>query len=112
MSPPPASSVQVEPLSAWPPLGVGKPMSWHDQPLGQTFGGGGAPAPIATLVNVPVPSVVTLCEFTARPARTVPPRFGRSSVELDTGDQVVPSADVYAVRLVPERATRTHAGTV
>ncbi|MBV9542936.1 MAG: hypothetical protein JOY61_00985, partial [Chloroflexi bacterium] len=70
----------------------------------------GAPVPIVTVSNVTVLSAPVLCDVTARPASTVPV-IEMVTLEPAIGAHVTPSVDVYAVNVVPERATWTYAGT-
>src|SRR5437660_2594554 len=110
MSPPPPWTVQV-PLasSVWAPAGVAPPTSVQLQPLGQSAGGVGAPVATATVSNVTALRAPALCDVTARPASIA---VAAVIVTLDpaTGVHVAPSAEVYAVNVAPDRATRTNAG--
>jgi hypothetical protein len=69
-------------------------------------GGGAEPDAADTLSMVTVPRVPLLCDVTARPSSTVGPRL-MVNVEPGIRVQVTPSAEVYAVKVVPERVTFT-----
>jgi hypothetical protein len=73
--------------------------------------GGGAVPEMVTWSNVAVLRAVRLWDVTARPANKAP--FTASVAEEPArGDQVVPSAEVEAVTVVPVRSTRRYTGTV
>src|SRR5258706_15207418 len=61
--------------------------------------------PLCTVSNVTVHRAPPLCEVTARPASSVPLRLASVTTDPATGVQVTPSAEVYAVNMVPARAT-------
>src|SRR5438128_11036431 len=63
-----------------------------------------------TLSNVAVHSAPLLCAVTAKPMYTVPGKFGM--VCACSKFQVRPSFDVYPVRLLPWRTSRTHVGAL
>jgi hypothetical protein len=64
-----------------------------------------------TLSKVTALAAPVLCEVTASPA-SIEPLTPRVTEDPATAVQVRPSAEVYAVNVLPERATRTNAGTV
>src|ERR1041385_8061313 len=106
MSPPPPCTVHVPPFSDWVPAGVAPPTSAHVHPLGHAPGGGGALLVRPTASNVTVLSASVSCDVTARPP-SMPPLRPSVTVEPATGVHVLPSLDVYAVNVAPDRATRT-----
>src|SRR5664280_3748857 len=61
--------------------------------------------------NVAVPIEPPLCDVTASPARSVAGMV-RPMLALGMAVQVTPSAEVYAVNVLPERATSSQAGAV
>src|SRR5215471_2276978 len=106
MSPPPPCTVQVPPVTVWPPAGVAPPTSAQVQPPGQLMV---EPAVTATLSKVTVLPAAVLCEVTARPA-SIDPLTLIDIAEPPSAVQVAPSIDVKAVNVLPERPTRTNAG--
>src|SRR5579863_3057598 len=70
-----------------------------------------APLLGCTASIVTVQSAVLLCELTASPW-SIGPETLRVTVEPGTSVHVAPSADVYAVNVVPLRSTLRYAGTV
>ena len=70
-------------------------------------GGGEVTAPTATLSNVDVFSWLVSWLVTASPTNTV---VAMLTVMLPTEDQVVPSPEMYAAMVEPDRARRTHMG--
>src|ERR1700682_1233351 len=96
MSPPPPCTVQMPLTTFWPPAGVAPPMSLQPQPTGHRPGGAGAPAVTAIPSMVTCALLVWLYESAPQPASRVP-GMEKDTVEPDTGVQVTPSGDVYAV---------------
>src|SRR5215831_12550405 len=107
MSAPPPCTVQVEPFSAWVPPGVAPPTSAQLHPTGHV----GAPAATAIESNVTALAAAALCDVTASPASIAPLTLS-VTVEPGTAVHVVPFADVYAVNVLPDRATRRNTGAV
>ena len=70
-----------------------------------------APVETTTLLKVTALAALVLCDVTASPA-SIEPLTPRVTPDPATAVQVTPSAEVYAVKVLPERATRTNAGTV
>ena len=98
MSLPPAWIVRFEPVVyCEPAAGVGKPMSWQVQPVGQRLGGCDAEPAIVTVSRVSAASVVPF-ELTASPATIAPPDpivTFEPTIEV----QVIPSVEVNAVNV-------------
>src|SRR5438132_5084627 len=103
MSPPLPETVQVPLLSDWLPANAGLPMSAQLQPLTHGTGGGGAVVASDTTSMVALPIVVGAAEVTASPASIVGLTL-RTRLLPGTTVQVAPSGEVYAVKVLPERA--------
>src|SRR5258706_1144951 len=104
MSPPAPCTVHTPFATSCVPERAGLRTSGQVQQAGQAPGGGGALWAIETPANTDV-FTCPLCVVAARPARIAPPRLGSEIVEPAIGVQVTPSAEVYAVNVVPARAT-------
>ena len=96
MSPPPPWTVQLLPTTYWAPAGIGAPMSWQVQPVGQRLGGGAADAAAVTVSIVSVARVDAEPELTARPP-TIPAVGPNVTLEPMIGDHDTPSGEVNAV---------------
>src|SRR5258708_1233476 len=107
MSPPPPWIDHAPLASVCVPDGVAPPMSPQAQPLGQVLR-----TPIVTVSNDTSLTFAGLCEVTAKPANTLPARAGMVIDESGIAVQLMPSLDVYPVKVVPARATMRYMGAV
>src|SRR5205809_3783850 len=100
MSAPPACIVQVPLLTDWLPVGVGLPMSAQVQPAGQT-----RDVLTFTVSKVADPMSPPLCDDTTRPAMFEPLMLFIVILDPGTSVQVLPSLEVKALYVLPERMT-------
>ena len=100
MSEPPAATLQLGSMTYWDPAwGVGKPMSWHVQPVGHRLGGGAAEPVSETESRVSVARVVLSPELTASPA-SMGPAPPNVTLEPTRAVQATPLVEVKAVNVL------------
>src|SRR5438128_974931 len=89
---------------------MGAPTSAQVQLAGQLVGGGGAELVTLSAFAWTVLATLAVAELTDTPSRIVPLRPGIASVAPMTGAQLVPSGDVKAENVLPERVICKYAG--
>src|SRR5262245_1460730 len=102
MSFPAPCAAHIPLLTVWLPARVGAPISPQVQLDGhvEKF----------IVSKVTALSAPPLCDVTAIPASSGPVRLLRLSVEPSIAVQVIPSVDVYAVKITPARVIFSQAG--